>query len=93
MNISVAQIFRRQAQLKSGTESKLKGLVPGLTEELLVEMRKPPISSFDPAIIQEPHVYRITEVFGRYGDGIMSAIDSHLPSTKLKEAKVKIVFS
>lgn len=73
-NVYVAQIFRRQAQLKKATEDKLVKLVPGLTEDLLKEMRKPPIRSYDPSIIQEPHVYRMTEVCAHYGDGILAVI-------------------
>lgn len=73
-NVYVAQLFRRQAQLKKATEDKLVKLVPGLTEDLLKEMRKPPIRSYDPSIIQEPHVYRMTEVCAHYGDGILAVI-------------------
>ena len=95
-NLYVAQLFRRQAQLRSGTEAKLKQLVPGLTEDLLKEMRKPPVRCFDPSILQEPHVYRMTEVCGHYGDailavihekfgvGIMSAIDFKFTVDKIK---------
>ena len=85
-NCYVAQLFRRQAQLKPGTEAKLKEAVPGLTEELLEAMRRPPCRTFDPQILQEPHIFRMTEVCGHYGetmheqlgDGIMSAIDFKL---------------
>lgn len=89
-NVYVAQLFRRQAQLKGDTEKKLVKLVPGLTEDLLKEMRKCPMRSFDPAVVQEPHIYRMTEVCCHYGesildimneqfgDGIMSAIDFKL---------------
>jgi cyanate lyase len=73
-NVYVAQLFRRQAQLKKSTEDKLVKLVPGLTEELLKEMRKPPLRSYDPSILQEPHVYRMTEVCAHYGDGILAVI-------------------
>ncbi|MEW6542020.1 MAG: cyanase [Nitrospirota bacterium] len=73
-NVYVAQLFRRQAQLKKETEGKLVKLVPGLTEDLLKEMRKPPLRSYDPAILQEPHVYRMTEVCAHYGDGILAVI-------------------
>lgn len=73
-NVYVAQILRRQAQLKKGTEEKLVRLLPGLTEDLLKEMRKPPVRSYDPAILQEPHVYRMTEVCAHYGDGILAVI-------------------
>lgn len=73
-NVYVAQLFRRQAQLKKETEGKLVKLVPGLTEDLLKEMRKPPLRSYDPAVLQEPHVYRMTEVCAHYGDGILAVI-------------------
>lgn len=91
--------FRRQAQLKKDTEAKLVKLVPGLTEDLLKEMRKCPIRSFDPAVIQEPHIYRMTEVCCHYGDsileimneqfgdGIMSSIDFKLTVSKRKGDK------
>lgn len=95
-NVYVAQLFRRQAQLKKETEDKLTKLVPGLSEDLLKEMRKPPVRSFDPTILQEPHVYRMTEVCAHYGDailevvqekfgdGIMSAIDFKFTIDKTK---------
>lgn len=95
-NVYVAQLFRRQAQLKKETEDKLTKLVPGLSEDLLKEMRKPPVRSFDPSILQEPHVYRMTEVCAHYGDailevvqekfgdGIMSAIDFKFTIDKTK---------
>ena len=95
-NVYVAQLFRRQAQLKKGAEDKLVKLVPLLSEDLLREMRKPPIRSYDPAILQEPHVYRMTEVCAHYGeamldiiheqfgDGIMSAIDFRFSIKKIK---------
>lgn len=98
-NVYVAQIFHAQAQLKSETESKLTGLVPGLDEELLKEMRKCPMRSYDPDIIQEPNIYRMTEVclhYGdaikevmneKFGDGIMSAIDFTITVDKVKGAK------
>ena len=98
-NCYVAQLFRRQAQLKPGTEAKLKTAVPGLTEELLVEMRQPGFRGFDPRILQEPHIYRMTEVCGHYGetildimheqlgDGIMSAIDFKLTVDNAKGDK------
>lgn len=95
-NVYVAQLFRRQAQLKKDTEAKLTKLVPGLGEDLLKEMRKPPVRSYDPSILQEPHVYRMTEVCAHYGDailavihekfgdGIMSAIDFKFSIEKTK---------
>jgi cyanate lyase len=93
-NVYVAQLFHRQAQLKKKTEQTLVRLVPGLTEDLLAEMRLCPMRSWDPAIIQEPNIYRMTEVCLTYGlgikacmneifgDGIMSAIDFKLTVSK-----------
>jgi cyanate lyase len=98
-NVYVGQLFRRQAQLKPGTVSKLKSLVPGLTDKLLAEMQKPPLRSFDPDIIQEPNTYRLVEVGYHYGeaildiiqedfgDGIMSAIDYVITVDKVKGSK------
>lgn len=95
-NVYVAQLFRRQAQLKPQTAQKLGNLVPGLTPDLLAEMQQPPVRSYDPAVLQEPHVYRMTEVCAHYGDGIlavlhelfgdgiMSAIDFRLDIKKVK---------
>ncbi len=95
-NVYVVQLFRRQAQLKKTTEDKLTKLVPGLTEDLRKEMRKCPMRSHDPGVIQEPHIYRMTEVcvhYGesileimneKFGDGIMSAIDFKLTVDKTK---------
>ncbi len=95
-NVYVAQLLRRQAQLKPQTAPKLAQLLPGLTPDLLKEMQLPPVRSFDPGILQEPHVYRMTEVCAHYGDGIlavlhemfgdgiMSAIDFRLSIQKVK---------
>ncbi len=98
-NVYVAQLFRAQAQLKKNAVSKLAKLVPGLNKELLSEMQKCPMRSYDPNIIQEPHIYRMTEVCLHYGnsikavmneifgDGIMSAIDFKLTVHKIKGDK------
>lgn len=98
-NVYVAQLFHNQAQLKPQAEPKLIKLVPGLTEDLLKEMRKCPMRSYDPAIIQEPNIYRMTEVCLHYGnaikavmneifgDGIMSAIDFKITVNKIKGDK------
>ncbi|HDY67248.1 MAG TPA: cyanase [Candidatus Scalindua sp.] len=98
-NVYVGQLFYAQAQLKEDAVSKLAKLVPGLNEELLAEMRKCPMRSYDPAIIQEPNIYRMTEVCLHYGnsikavmneifgDGIMSAIDFKLTVQKIKGDK------
>lgn len=98
-NVYVGQLFRAQAQLKPETEAKLVKLVPGLKKDLLKEMRKCPMRSYDPGVIQEPHIYRMTEVCAHYGesikavmneqfgDGIMSAIDFKLTVEKTKGDK------
>jgi cyanate lyase len=94
-NVYVAQLFQRQAQLKPGAVSKIKELVPGLTDDLISEMQKCPMRSYDPSVIQEPNIYRMTEVCLHYGigikdvmneifgDGIMSAIDFKLTVKKV----------
>jgi cyanate lyase len=98
-NVYVGQLFHAQAQLKEDAVSKLTKLVPGLDKELLSEMRKCPMRSYDPAIIQEPNIYRMTEVCLHYGnsikavmneifgDGIMPAIDFKLTVQKIKGDK------
>jgi cyanate lyase len=98
-NVYVGQLFRRQAQLKPGTVSGLKSLVPGLDDNLLAEMQKPPLRSYDADIIQEPNTYRLVEVCYHYGetildiiqeefgDGIMSAIDYVITVDKVKGSK------
>lgn len=67
-NVYVAQLLRRQAQLKPDTVPKLREALPALTNELISEMMSPPWRSYDPNLIQEPTVYRfnfysILEIF------------------------------
>lgn len=57
-NVYVAQLLRRQAQLKPETAQKLQASLPDLTEDLIHEMMKPPMRSYGPNLIQEPCVYR-----------------------------------
>lgn len=57
-NVYVAQLLRRQAQLKPETAPKLKAALPELTDDLLQEMMRPPMRSYDPNLIQEPTIYR-----------------------------------
>ncbi|KAF7801365.1 cyanate hydratase [Senna tora] len=95
-NVYVAQLLRRQAQLKPETAPILQAALPGLPDELVHEMMKPPMRSFDPNLIQEPTVYRLNEAvmhFGEsikeiineeFGDGIMSAIDFYCSVDKVK---------
>ncbi|KAL3506172.1 hypothetical protein ACH5RR_031554 [Cinchona calisaya] len=104
-NVYVAQLLKRQAQLKPETAPKLKAALPGLPEELLQEMMLPPLRSYDPNLIKEPTVYRLNEAvmhFGEsikeiineeFGDGIMSAIDFYCSVDKVKgvDGKERVV--
>lgn len=95
----VAQLFQAQAQLTPPLEEKLGEVVPGLTADLLKEMSKCPMRSYSPDLLQEPNVYRMTEIclhYGegikavmneKFGDGIMSAIDFRLTIDKVKGDK------
>ncbi|XP_030973485.1 cyanate hydratase [Quercus lobata] len=95
-NVYVAQLLKRQAQLKPDTAPKLRAALPDLPEDLIQEMMKPPMRSYDPNLIQEPTVYRLNEAimhFGEsikeiineeFGDGIMSAIDFYCSVDKVK---------
>ncbi|KAI5573130.1 hypothetical protein BDE02_10G058900 [Populus trichocarpa] len=95
-NVYVAQLLRRQAQLNPDTAPKLRAALPELPEDLLQEMMRPPMRSYDPNLIQEPCVYRLNEAvmhFGEsikeiineeFGDGIMSAIDFYCSVDKVK---------
>ncbi|KAK9812891.1 hypothetical protein WJX72_005312 [[Myrmecia] bisecta] len=88
-NAYTAQLFYNQAQLKPATVQTLKKAVPGITEEDMAIMQRCPMRGFRPDIIQEPHIYRMTEAVLHYGeaikailneecgDGIMSAIDMY----------------
>ena len=98
-NCYVAQLFQAQAQLTPPLAKKLVKLVPGLTKELQKEMSKCPMRSYEATLLQEPNVYRMTEVclhYGegikaimneKFGDGIMSAIDFRLTIDKVKGDK------
>jgi len=57
-NVYVAQLLRRQAQLNPDTAPKLRAALPELPEDLLQEMMRPPMRSYEPHLIQEPCVYR-----------------------------------
>lgn len=57
-NVYVAQLLRRQAQLKPSTAPLLRAALPALTDDLLHEMTQPPLRSYDPNLIQEPAIYR-----------------------------------
>ena len=65
-NVYAAQLFVNQAQLKAKTAEKLANIVPGISEEDLKLMQKSPMRSFDPAIMQEPLIYRLVEAMQVY---------------------------
>ncbi|XP_074320324.1 cyanate hydratase-like isoform X1 [Silene latifolia] len=100
-NVYVAQLLRRQAQLKPETAPQLRAALPDLcclSDELIIEMSKPPFRCYDPNLVQEPAIYRLNEAvmhFGEsikeiinedFGDGIMSAIDVYCSVDKIKGA-------
>jgi len=57
-NVYVAQLLRRQAQLKPDTAPLLLAALPNLPEDLVWEMMRPPLRSYDPELILDPTVYR-----------------------------------
>ncbi|PIA36296.1 hypothetical protein AQUCO_03400295v1 [Aquilegia coerulea] len=95
-NVYVAQLLRRQAQLKPETAPKLQQALPQLSDQLVQLMMESPLRSYDPSILQDPTIYRLNEAvmhFGEsikdiineeYGDGIMSAIDFFCSVDKVK---------
>lgn len=57
-NVYVAQLLRRQAQLNPQTAPLLRAALPDLPQDLVSEMMRPPLRSYDPNLIQDPTVYR-----------------------------------
>lgn len=98
-NVYCAQLFHNQAQLHPGhTAEMLKQVVPELTDEQIVEMYKAPTRMYDPHLLQEPIVCRLTEVVCHYGesikalineecgDGTMSSVDFYMTLDKVKDS-------
>ncbi|KAK3024630.1 hypothetical protein RJ639_043254 [Escallonia herrerae] len=56
-NVYVAQILKCQALLSPEAACMLRAL-PGLPEDLVLEMMEPPRRSYDPLLIQDPAIYR-----------------------------------
>ncbi|EPS70702.1 cyanate hydratase, partial [Genlisea aurea] len=95
-NVYVAQLLKRQAQLKPQTVPLLRSSLPDITDDLILEMMQPPLRSYDPQLIQDPTVYRLSEAvmhFGEsikeiineeFGDGIMSTVDFYCSVDKVK---------
>ncbi|RZB85034.1 Cyanate hydratase isoform A [Glycine soja] len=106
-NVYVAQLLRRQAQLNPQTAPLLRAALPDLPQDLVSEMMRPPLRSYDPNLIQDPTVYRLNEAvmhFGEsikeiineeFGDGIMSAIDFYCSVDKIKgvDGKDRVVLT
>ncbi|CAK9150990.1 unnamed protein product [Ilex paraguariensis] len=106
-NVYVAQLLRRQAQLKPETAPKLRAALPELSDEFVEEMMRAPLRSYDTELIQDPTVYRLNEAvmhFGEsikdiineeFGDGIMSAIDFFCSVDKIKgvDGKDRVVLT
>uniref|UniRef100_A0A452YDJ0 Cyanate hydratase n=1 Tax=Aegilops tauschii subsp. strangulata TaxID=200361 RepID=A0A452YDJ0_AEGTS len=100
-NVYVAQLLRRQAQLKPDMAPAFRAAVPALTDELVELMMRPPFRSYHPDIVHEPAIYRLNEAvmhFGEsikeiinedFGDGIMSAIDFYCSVDKIQGADGK----
>jgi cyanate lyase len=57
-NVYVAQLRRRQAQLKADTVPALRAALPTLTDDLVQLMMRPPFRSYHPDIVHEPAIYR-----------------------------------
>lgn len=57
-NVYVAQLLRRQAQLKADTVPALRAALPTLTDDLIELMMQPPFRSYHPNIVHEPAIYR-----------------------------------
>ncbi|XP_008785176.2 cyanate hydratase isoform X2 [Phoenix dactylifera] len=106
-NVYVAQLLRRQAQLKPSTALALRSALPTLTDDLVSKMMEPPFRSYNPNLIQDPAIYRLNEAVMHYGesikeiinedfgDGIMSAIDFHCSVDKVQgvDGKDRVVIT
>jgi cyanate lyase len=57
-NVYVAQLLRRQAQLKPDTAAELRAAIPALTDDLVELMMQPPFRSYNPDMVHEPAIYR-----------------------------------
>lgn len=97
-NAYAAQLFLNQAQLKTASVPRLAELIPALDASDLQLMTRCPLRTSNPAMKQEPLIYRLEEAISLYGeglkciinekfgDGIMSAIDFYCTVEKTKGA-------
>ncbi|KAI3930812.1 hypothetical protein MKX01_037258 [Papaver californicum] len=74
-NVYIAQLFKRQSQLKPETASKLRAMLPELPNEVEEEMMKPPMRSYNPNLIQEPTIYRLNEAVMHFRESIKEIIN------------------
>jgi cyanate lyase len=74
-NTFAAQLLLGQAQLRPETASKLEAAIPGLEADDLAAMKTCPMRSFDPAVLQEPLVYRFYEAITHYARPIKLIIN------------------
>lgn len=89
-NCYTCQLLLGQSQLKDSAATKLKEILPTLSDDTIEAMKVCPVRSWDESILKEPNVYRTYEAVTHYGmaiknlvnekfgDGIMSAIDFYL---------------
>ncbi|XP_027118866.1 cyanate hydratase isoform X2 [Coffea arabica] len=90
-NVYVAQLFKRQAQLKPDTVPKLRASLPELPEELIQEMMRPPLRLNEAVMHFGESIKEI--INEEFGDGIMSAIDFYCSVDKIKgvDGKERVV--
>ncbi|KAL6883242.1 hypothetical protein ACP4OV_010656 [Aristida adscensionis] len=74
-NVYVAQLLRRQAQLKPATAPALRAALPALTDDLVDLMMQPPFRSYHPDIVHEPAIYRLNEAVMHFGESIKEIIN------------------
>uniref|UniRef100_A0A7S2V222 Cyanate hydratase n=1 Tax=Fibrocapsa japonica TaxID=94617 RepID=A0A7S2V222_9STRA len=107
-NAYAAQLLLGQAKLTPESASKLKEVLPAISDDDLQSMQNDfPMRSFDEDILKEPNVYRTHEAVMHYGeaikaiineqcgDGIMSAIDFYLDvgTTQGKHGEKRVVIT
>ena len=61
-NAYVAQLFHRQAPLPGPMAETLQRSVPSLTDDHIHAMKKIPLRSYDPSILQDPTIYRYVKI-------------------------------
>ena len=72
---AVSEPAALQTQLKPDLEEKLRKAVPGISEEDIAAMRKCPSRSYDPNILQDPHIFRMNEAVLHFGQSIKTLVN------------------